>query len=267
MNVSCQDLFSLKGRTVLLTGATGHLGRAMAFALAYAGAHVLVNSRDSKKASELSDQLKAHNLLATPLVFDVTNEQQVKDALAWLGGKALHVLINNAYSGDVGTIQTADVRQYRDSYEVTVVAAHNLLRAAMPLLKLGVQQDGDASVINIGSMYGIVSPDPRVYDSPVDANPPFYGASKAALIQWTRYAACEFGPQGVRVNSISPGPFPSFETQRTEPEFVKRLAKRVPMGRVGTSAEMQGPVLFLASVAASFVNGANLVVDGGWTVW
>jgi NAD(P)-dependent dehydrogenase (short-subunit alcohol dehydrogenase family) len=87
------------------------------------------------------------------------------------------------------------------------------------------------------------------------------------MIHWSKYAACEFSKEGIRINSISPGPFPSMEVQRTAPEFVARLQQKVPMGRVGQASEIMGPVLFLASSAASFVNGTNLVVDGGWTAW
>ena len=259
--------FSLEGKSALITGATGYLGRAIAYALAEAGAHILVNSRRFDHAQELVDRLLAENYSAQPLVFDVKDESQMKGALDQIAGKPIHVLINNAYSGGGGTILTTESDHYRNSFEVTLVAAHNLLLAVLPALKLGVQQSVDVSVINVASMYGLVSPDLRVYDSANKANPPFYGAAKAALIQWTRYAACELGPQGIRVNSISPGPFPSEEAKQTAPDFVERLAKRVPVGRVGISTEIQGPVLFLASPAASYVNGANLVVDGGWTAW
>ncbi len=116
-------------------------------------------------------------------------------------------------------------------------------------------------------MYAMVSPDLGVYDSGNVANPPFYGAAKGALLQWTRYAACEFGKEGIRVNSISPGPFPSDAVQEKDPDFIMRLAKKVPMGRIGLAKEIKGPTLFLASSASSYVNGSNLVVDGGWTCW
>src|SRR5690606_10873889 len=97
---------------------------------------------------------------------------------------------------------------YKLGYDVTVIAAHNLIKSSLANLRLAVKQRGGASVINMASMYALVSPDSRIYDSPSGVNPPFYGAAKAALLQMTRYAACEFGPEGIRVNAISPGPFP-----------------------------------------------------------
>jgi NAD(P)-dependent dehydrogenase (short-subunit alcohol dehydrogenase family) len=258
--------FSMRGRTALVTGATGYLGRAMTLALAEAGAHVLINGRSVSRVAALADEVRAAGGSATALVFDVTDTMQVRTQLAQLD-TPLHVLINNAYVGGAGNLEGATSQAYRDSYEVGLVAAHDLLQSALPALHQAVRRDGDASVINIASMYGLVSPDPRVYDSPAAANPPFYGAVKAALLQWTRYASCELGPQGIRVNSISPGPFPSDAVQRSNPDFVARLADKVPLGRIGAAAEIAGPVLFLAAPASSYVNGTNLVVDGGWTAW
>ncbi len=261
------EAFSLRGKTALVTGATGHLGSAMARVLAEAGAHVLVNSRSLARSQEMTQTLINAGCSAEPAVFDVTNKSAVVDFFSARERQALHILINNAYLGGAGSIETAESQAYSGSYDVTVVAAHNLVRAALPSLRRAVHVNGDASVINLTSMYAMVSPDQRVYDSPGGANPPFYGAAKAALLQWTRYAACEFGGEGIRVNSISPGPFPSEAVQKSNPEFIRKLAAKVPMARIGRADEVAGPVLFLASVAASYVNGANLVVDGGWTSW
>lgn len=265
--MSCIDRFSLYGKTALITGAAGYLGSAMAKALAEAGAHVIINVRSSARGEPLLREIHAQGGSAELLVLDVSDQQAVQQYFAQGGPETLHVLVNNAYKGKGGTIESSDAGDYLDSYQVAVLAAHNMLKGALPALRRAVRESGDASVINVGSMYGVVSPDPRVYDTPAGTNPPFYGATKAALIQWSRYAACEFGAEGIRVNSISPGPFPSDSVQQDAPAFVAKLAAKVPMGRIGQAGEIAGPVLFLASAAASFVNGANICVDGGWTAW
>ncbi|WP_414471771.1 SDR family NAD(P)-dependent oxidoreductase [Microvirga sp. M2] len=260
-------LFSLEGKTVLLTGATGHLGRAMSEGLGEAGAHLLINGRDHERVTSLVGELQANGVSAESAVFDVTREEQIVEYFQNRPKLALHALIHNAYYGGSGSIETGEAASYRQSYDVSVVAAHNLMRAALPNLKAAVQEAGDTSFINIASMYGIVSPDPSIYASKQTANPPFYGAAKAAMLQWTRYAACEFGKDGIRVNSISPGPFPSRQVQEDDRVFIHRLSERVPLGRIGVPDELKGPVVFLASGASKYINGANLVVDGGWTCW
>ena len=261
------DLFKLDGKTALVTGATGHLGRSMAAALAQAGAHVLVNSRSAERCAALVSDLAAAGGSAEAAVFDVADDRAVDVFFAGIGARPLHILLNNAYAGGSGSIKLSSASDYQASYGMSVVAAHATLKAALSNLRAAVARDGDASVINVASMYGIVSPDMRNYATEQGANPPFYGAAKAALIQWTRYAACEFGPERIRVNSVSPGPFPSKRVQQGEHDFVTRLASKVPMGRIGDATEIGGPILFLASSASSYVNGANLVVDGGWTCW
>lgn len=259
--------FSLEGKRVLVTGATGYLGRAMARGLAELGATVLVNGRNHDRVKEVVAELLRMDLAVKPAVFDINNEDAVGEWFAQYEGASLHGLVNNAYAGGSGSIETAAEKDYRNSYEVSLLSAHRLLQHALPNLRAAVKECGSAAVVNIGSMYGIVIPDQRIYANKAAANPPFYGAAKAALLQWTRYAACEFGSEGIRVNAISPGPFPSEEVQASNPEFVTTLAHKVPMGRIGWPEELQGPLSFLVSDASSFVNGANLVVDGGWTCW
>lgn len=255
------------GRTVLVTGAAGHLGRAMTSSLAEAGARVLVNGRDRERVLSLVDEMVAQGLEAEAAVFDVTDDVAVKRFFDGFQGRTLHALINNAYVGGAGLIESSKENSYASSYEVTVVAAHRLLLSALPGLRRASVEEGGASVVNLASMYAMVSPDQRIYESPNSVNPPFYGAAKAALLQWTRYAACEFGKEGIRVNAISPGPFPSAAVMEEHVAFVEKLAHKVPLGRVARAVEIGGPVLFLASPASSFVNGANIVVDGGWTCW
>lgn len=259
--------FSLKSRQVLITGATGYLGRAMALGLAELGANVILNGRNRERVEQFTAEICKMGLEATPAVFDINDEQSVRDWFTEYGDAPLHGLVNNAYTGGAGSIETGSEEDYRNSFEVSLVSAQRLLQFALPALRSAIRECGNASVVNMGSMYALVSPDQRVYESKQVANAPFYGAAKAALVQWTRYAACEFGPEGVRVNAISPGPFPSTDVQAARPDFIDRLANKVPMGRIGRAEEIQGPLSFLISDASTFVNGTNLVVDGGWTCW
>ena len=113
-------------------------------------------------------------------------------------------------------------------------------------------------------MYGIVAPDMAMYATEEGRNPPFYGAAKAALLQLTRYAASELGRDGVRVNSLTPGPFPA-EAAQQNPDFVAELASRTMTGTFGAPEDIQTALLFLASPRSRFVTGSNVVVDGGWT--
>lgn len=261
------DIFSLNGKTALITGATGYLGASMVNIFAEAGARVLINSRTSERSDALVSRLRAEGHEADSAVFDVTSPSEIARFAKRMQGEPLHVLVNNAYVGGAGSVERVESDAYADSYDVTMIAAHRILKAMLPNLRLAVQQSGDASVINLASMYALVSPDQRIYESTSTVNPPFYGAAKAALLQWTRYAACEFGKEGIRVNAISPGPFPSLNVQAGNPDFIEKLSSKVPMGRIGTTGEIKGPSLFLASTAASYVNGVNIVVDGGWTCW
>lgn len=261
------DIFSLKGKTALVTGATGYLGREMAFALAEAGAHVLVNSRNRKRADDLTKEICVNGLSAEGACFDVTSIEEVKLFASKLTDRPLDIIVNNAYSGSAGNVETSEAQEYIKSYDIGVVSIHALCQSLLPSLRLAAQENNDASVINISSMYGLVSPDLTLYDSAKTSNPPFYGAAKAALLQWSRYAACEFGHEGIRFNAICPGPFPSMDIQTKNPEFITKLGQKVPMKRVGQSFEIKGVILFLASPASSYVNGASISVDGGWTAW
>lgn len=259
------NLFSLEGKVALVTGGTGYLGESMVIALCEAGAHVLVNSRDHLRAATVVNALRLKKFSADMAVFDVTDEKQISDYFSSVSDLKIDILVNNAYSGGGGTIESSTEKMYADSYKHSVIAAHSVLMGAIGNLRLAVKSGGEASVINVASIYGIVSPDLLIYESNLTSNPPFYGAAKAALIQFTKYAAVEFGAEGIRVNAISPGPFPSLETQINNPKLVERLEGKVPLGRIGYRHEINGSIIFLASGASSYVNGANLIVDGGWT--
>jgi NAD(P)-dependent dehydrogenase (short-subunit alcohol dehydrogenase family) len=262
--------FRLDGRVAFVSGATGHLGRAMSKALAGAGAHVVLNGRRNDVLETFATELNKSGNQASTACFDITDENAVRTHLEKIAEKHghLHVLVNNASAGRPGSIESATAEDFQQAYRINVTAAFQLLQLSLPLLKeSGKHTRGGASVINIASMYGSVSPDVSIYGVSGANNPPFYGAAKAALIQLTRYAACHLATERIRVNCISPGPFPALQYLERDPEFGNRLSSKVPMRRIGNPEEVQGALLFLASDASSYVTGVNLPVDGGWTAW
>lgn len=252
------ELFSLENKVALVTGAGGHLGQAMTRVLASAGATVYAVGRNI----ESINQQGLRNII--PMSVDINRVEDLEELRGFLGNRHGHldVLINNAYSAPMSTSTLKD--KYLAAYEISLASTALLAEMMLDLLKA----NNGASIINIASMYGSVSPDFSIYKNFSSfVNPPFYGAAKAALIQWTKYMACLLGEFNIRVNSISPGPFPNASIQESTPGFIEELKNKNPMHRVGKPEELQGVLLLLASEASSFITGQNIAVDGGWTVW
>ena len=264
------ERFRLDGRTVLVTGATGHLGSAIVEALAGAGAQVVACGRNLDRLQPRIDAWREQGLSCVPLVFDVGDPDDCRAAVDRLSEnlQTLHGLVNCAYSGRAATLEESHDKDFSMACQQNLFGPFALIQAALPLLRPGATaRTGGASIVNVASMYGRVSPDPGIYGTSGSNNPPFYGAAKAGLIQLTRYLAVHLAPMGIRANSISPGPFPPPTIRQTQPSFHARLCERTPLGRIGTANEVADPVLFLVSDASSFVTGADLAVDGGWTAW
>lgn len=253
-------------KRILITGAYGHLGSPVCVALSKLGANLIIQGRDKAKLITLQKKCGGKNRCEI-LNVDLTSQTLEEKFQNVLDSGVLDVLINNAYSGASGTIETVNDNDFRDALEVGVLGYHRVIKTCIPYLKKSAQSNGDASIINISSMYGLVSPRIQVYNQPKVANPPYYGAVKAAVNQYTRYAAAEFGCFGIRVNALALGPFPAFKVHQDNPDLIEKLSKNIPLGRVGETQEVIGPILFLASSDSSFVNGAVIPVDGGWTVW
>jgi gluconate 5-dehydrogenase len=254
-------LFRLDGKTAFVSGSRGHLGQAMVWALANAGAHVILNGRDDAALAACESGLQRQGLSVERAAFDVTDIAAVRAFFGGLG--RLDILVNNAVVMQVKSFSALEPQDFAATYASAVTTAFESTRAALPALKAAVASSGDASVINIASMYGQVSPDARLYDDPAAQSPFHYGPAKAGLLQLTRHLAAELGGDRIRVNALLPGPFP----HRVESAFGARLASRTMLNRLGQAHEIGGPLLFLASPAASFVTGASLNVDGGWTAW
>ncbi|WOK35106.1 SDR family NAD(P)-dependent oxidoreductase [Sphingomonas sp. C3-2] len=262
------ELSDLTGRMAIITGGAGHIGRAMATALAEHHCNILLVDRDPdalvRAANELSDIGTGRIHTAT---VDLESEAQrlslVNRVQADFG--RLDILINNA--GFVGDSQLEGwavpfdqqrIDTWRRAVEVNLTAPFHLSQALSPLLRAG----GKGSIINLGSIYGVLGPDLGLYAGTTMGNPGAYAASKGGLLQLTRWLSTSLAPS-IRVNSISPGGLARGQDER----FTARYLARTPLGRMGGEEDFKGVALFLASDLSAWITGQNILVDGGWSAW
>lgn len=261
-----QQLFDLTGRVAIVTGGAGLLGTPMSEGLSEAGAHVAVASRNADNCRAVAERLSENGPKALGLGVDISSEDSMRemvDAVVAEFGR-VDILVNNAYSAPKHkNPEDIPVEVFEAALHNNVVAYHCMVKACVPHMR----KVGKGSIINIASMYGMVSPHFHIYRDTDYFSPIHYHATKGGVLQVTRYLAGYFAKENIRVNAVSPGAFPKFEFRRQDPWFEEELSKQAPMGRVGDPQEVKGAVVYLASDAASFVTGHNLVVDGGWTVW
>ena len=258
-----QELFSLSGKTALISGASGWLGRSLSRALAEAGASVVVTSRDAVKAEKVVATLPSpHGAPHFGVGMDQLDEASARagfDRAVELAG-GIDILVNNGHEANASDLTSVT----REEFNRTLENATGYFLLARMLRDHAVGQGKPANVILIGSMYGVVGSYPEAYEGVVPASPVAYHALKGGIVHMTRHLAVYWAKDDIRVNCLSPGPFPG---PKANPDMVARLEKKSPMARMGRPGELKGAVVFLASDAASYVTGQNLLVDGGWTAW
>jgi NAD(P)-dependent dehydrogenase (short-subunit alcohol dehydrogenase family) len=257
------ELFDLRGKVALISGAGGWLGSAMSRALAEAGASVVATSREVERARECAAALpagegQAHCGVALDHLDETSVEQGFAEALALAG--RIDILVNNGHAANASDLTSVTGEEFNRS----LANATGYFLLARKLREHAVARGGGASVVMIGSMYGVVGSYPEAYEGLVPASPVAYHALKGGIVHMTRHLSVYWAKDGVRVNCLSPGPFPG---PAANPGMVERLVGKSPMGRMGRPEELKGALVFLASEASSYVTGQNLLVDGGWTAW
>lgn len=256
-------IYNLQGRRIWIIGGAGYFGREIVTALDRLGATVSCIDLN-EKASEFVEEQKLSSRVI-PVSLDLTETGEV---LKWIGQECIEdrrpdgaVFLSTPMSATLlADLTKEEFNAYNEAGLGSLFCTVRATGSAMVQQKRG-------SIVLFSSMYGQVAPNPSNYEGLLAPNPIQYGMQKAAINQMSRYLAVHWGKDGVRCNTIVPGAFPHPTTQTDQPEFIRRLEDKIPLGRIGTAKEIVGAVVFLLSDSASFVTGHGLVVDGGWTAW
>ena len=264
--------FRLDGKVALITGGAGFLGSHYCRAFAEAGATVIVADLDQAQCDGLSSEINAKRPeSAVPLAVDLAREQSVQAMAEVITAKfgAVDIILNNAATKSpnfFAPLESFPLADWEHVMAVNVTGMFLVVRALGPAM--AARKRG--SIINVSSIYGVVGPDQRIYEGsyleklggPINT-PLVYSVSKGAVLALTRYLATYWGSHGVRSNTLTPGGIESGQNA----VFVERYTQRVPLGRMGKPIDLVGAALFLASDSSSYINGQNLIVDGGLTAW
>ena len=276
--------FSLKDKTVIITGGTGLLGSVYTHSLLSLGASVIVIDKKIDKTKFIKNLVKEYNLtkeIINKIKFvkcDITDKKQIDKSFKKIRSnlKNLKVLINNAsLVKQVGNDDLCDTykpflqmkqKDWEDFFSVDLTGTLLVTQKCIPFL----QKNGGGSIINISSTYGILSPDQRIYESLSYKNskqkiekPIGYSISKSGVLNMTRFLATKFAEDKIRVNTLTLGGV----YDNNPKTFVKSYSNKTPLRRMADKNEYAGPIIFLATDASSYMTGSNLVVDGGWSTW
>ena len=263
--------FDLRNKTIVLTGSAGRVGARFSEILSEAGANLILIDKDAEKNEKLykkiKKQFKTNCLISNT---DITNTKEIDNLIKVILKKysKIDVLINNAhFIPRDHPNRDAPFEKY--PYELWQKAvSDNLNGVFVCCQKFGkiMAKQKNGSIINISSIYGLVGPDQRIYGNSRLNSPPFYSATKGAMVNLTKYLASYWGEKNVRVNTLTLGGI--FDKKlHTNKEFVREYSKRTMLGRMSQVNDYDGAILFLSSDLSSYMTGANLIIDGGWTSW
>jgi len=272
-----EKIFNINGKTVLVTGAGGFFGRYFCRTLLESGARVLMFGRSARTAANLQtlrEEFGPDKVFAYKTDFyDLGDYGRSLKAAA--KEFKIDALVNNAFdlspktgfNTTSGRFENSTYAQWKASFDSGIYWAV----LATQLIGAGMRKRGCGSIINISSMYGLVSPSPELYAGTKFFNPPGYAVAKAGLLALTRYTASFWGKDGVRANAIAAGPFSNTESEtsnsvKKDDPFLEKLKVRTALGRTGHPRELAGALVYLASDASSYMTGQAIVVDGGWTM-
>lgn len=253
------EMFSLKGKVALVSGGAGKFGRQIVEALAEAGAQTVMASRNTDKLRATAEELARRNLTVDVKVLDQGDEGSIvqlrEQMLADYG--QVDVLVNNAVARVMpkGWDETGD--HFMQSMQVNAMGLFLMTRE----FGNAMAERGRGSIVNVGSIQGMVGIDLSLYEGLGMSSSPDYYMHKGSMMQLSHYAAAHLGPHGVRVNTLTPGGL--FADQH--PTFVERYQARTFLNRMANDTDLKGAIVYLASDASAYVSGANLVVDGGYT--
>lgn len=258
-----RENMELKGKTILVTGACGLLGRELCCGIAEWGGQVIVADVREAEAKVFADELSLkYGIMTWAVLLDITSEDSVKNALEWLQKNDISPdgLVNSAYPRNktYGTrFESITLESWRENVDIHLNGYFNVTQQISRLLMKKKQ----GCIVNFASIYGVVGPDFKIYDDTEMTMPAEYAAIKGGIVNFTRYLAAYLAPYEIRVNCVSPGGI-----ENGQPDsFIKAYCERVPLKRMGKPQDIVGAVVFLLSDAAGYITGQNLLVDGGWT--
>jgi NAD(P)-dependent dehydrogenase (short-subunit alcohol dehydrogenase family) len=265
---SINNLISLKGRRALVTGATGHIGSQIAMTIAELGGDLILVDKPLSSYDNLLDKLNTNfdvDILCIDCELEKANSRSELILKVANQKGPLNLLFNNAafvgtsdLDGWIGDFNDQSVETWSRAIEVNLTAAFDLSKS----LAIKLKESGNASIINLGSIYGELGPNMSLYEGTKMGNPAAYAASKGGIIQLTRWMATVLAPD-IRANVISPGGI--FRDQPIN--FVKRFESKVPLGRMATEEDLKGAIAYLSTDLSEYVTGQNIIIDGGWSVW